>query len=83
MTTTPAKAATDPAIDRPPIFSFRNSGGKQQRDQWCNEGQRDRLGQWHPADAPEEEEGHHRDDHPASDVDDKVLRVGQPLRCGR
>ena len=47
----------DRAADRAPAdLLAEEDGGKQQGDQRRDEGQRDRLGQRHPADAPEEQE---------------------------
>ena len=52
---------------------------EQQRDQRRDEGQRDRLGERHPADAPEEQERHHRHDDAAADVDPQRRPVGPRL----
>ena len=48
---------------------------QQQRDQRRDEGQRDRLSQRHPADAPEEQGRHDRDDHARQTWIVSVLRL--------
>ena len=81
---TPAKASERAGDRAPADLLAEEDGGEQQRDQRRDEGQRDRLGQRHPADAPEEQAGHDRHDRcRGATWICSVDRLGQVRRRGR
>ncbi len=83
ITITPAKAISEAADGPPADRLLEHHSGEIERDQRGDEGQRDRLRQRHPPDAPEEQEAHDRDSTPRPMWMRMVARDGQPRRRGR
>src|SRR3546814_14835171 len=79
----PAEAEQRGGDRAPPDPLAEEDGGHVEREQWRDEGERDRLCHRQPRERPEEAERHHRDEQRAQRMDAHRGGIGPRRKIGR